>query len=184
MDKIILNTMAIDLVGNGIPSTLTATRKGQYGMTLYGVPDNKAKEIILKAMTAVQAQGFKIPHHGINFKIKDCGWTADSSTMAVATAALILSGQIVPKAAIEDYVFCGDLHLDGKTKETFVRNSEGKLWKWPFKTTQVLTDDRRMHVVADGMDKNAELTLRGPYFVEVKDLKMIKAMLEDKNIII
>ena len=172
-----INTIVIDDNHNASFQRVTAHRNAVSGLTMEGVPEYKASEILLKALTGINACGFKTPDFGIKITISNHGENPDILTAPIAVAILVLSRQIKPVTELENIIIAGDLKLNGELKECYTFHA-GSPVSWPESKTQFMTDHTRMHIMPKDTDLNLKMTEKGPFTVEALDLKTIQDILE------
>ena len=110
-----------------------AAVKTGIGIHVVGMPDNKAKELLLRVVTAMQALGYRLPGQKIVISISadnDADGVIDAATrktilrwsmldLPVAIALLAATKQITIVGQ-ERTIFTGELGLDGKLRKPLV----------------------------------------------------------------
>lgn len=93
-------------VGQGLP-----------GFTLVGLPDTSVQEARERVRAAVRNAGFEFPARRItvNLAPADLRKEGPGLDLAIAVALLAATGQ-VPPAALENYLFLGELSLEGSLR--------------------------------------------------------------------
>lgn len=179
--KFRLNTLIIGKAGEGLPATLTVTKKNGYGLSISGLPEGCSKAMLLTVLTALGSSGFKAESLPFHISVSDCGTNPSALTLAVAVSLLIASGQTNPTVNMEDVILYGDLRLNGNTVQAYTPGKNGIPTEWPRKGTQFLTDHTMMHIVPEGTDHELKMTRMGPFTVEAYDLRHIHQILEGKK---
>ena len=170
-EKVTINAMAVDKDGNTVPCKVTVRSSDEFTMKITGMPDDHAKVLLLKALTAIQTCGCLLKG-GVAFEISEMGTRPAMLTVPVAIAYLIATGQVNPVPEIGDMIMCGDLKLDGEIIEMYNTGQQERLL-WPFDGKNILTDHKKMHLVPEGVDLGLRMTAKGPYTVEVSHLNQI-----------
>jgi magnesium chelatase family protein len=82
---------------------------------LVGLPDNAVKECERRVESALKTSGYYFPRTKVivNLAPADIRKTGTSFDLAIAIAILGATGQIVEPDKLQDYVFMGELGLDG-----------------------------------------------------------------------
>ena len=102
----------------GIDATLiTIEVNSSRGCMFYlvGLPDSAVKESYQRIRSAIQVNGYKMPTSSITINMAPADIRKEGSALDLAIAIAILKNMgIIRKRNLDDYIFIGELHLDGK----------------------------------------------------------------------
>ncbi len=100
-----------------VPVEIEAEIVPGIGIHLDGLPDNFARESLLRAVTAMQAKSFRLPGKKIKIKIAPvrsrCSQMYD---LPIALGIIAASGQ-GELPGLDDYIIAGELGLDGSVRD-------------------------------------------------------------------
>ena len=93
--------------------------EGIPGITIVGMPDSTVLEARSRIRCALRSTSFEIPRKSItvNLSPSDIRKTGSSLDLPIAVAILALSKQI-PREGLEEYLFFGEIALDGSVLAT------------------------------------------------------------------
>ena len=85
--------------------------------TIVGLPDNAVKESRERVMAAIKNTGFEFPHKKITVNLAPADIKKEGSSFDLPIAVGILAAtEIINQDAVNDFVFLGELSLDGKLR--------------------------------------------------------------------
>jgi magnesium chelatase family protein len=93
-------------IGGGLP-----------GFSIVGLPDTAIKESRDRIKTAIRNSGFSFPHKKITTNLAPADSKKEGASFDLPIALSILSSEgVLDRPDLGDYIFCGELSLDGKLK--------------------------------------------------------------------
>lgn len=100
-----------------IPVTLEASIKDGIGIHLVGLADVSVKEALLRTVTAIQALGYHIPGKKIILNLAPADLVKESEGYDLPIAlGLIAVSETEPLTGLDDYLFAGEVGLDGSLR--------------------------------------------------------------------
>lgn len=99
-------------------STGGQVEQGKPGYNLVGLPDNAVREGYCRIETALKNIGYRIPRIKITVNLAPADVRKEGSyfDLPLAIGVLAATEQIIPRAPLSDFVFMGELSLDGQIR--------------------------------------------------------------------
>jgi magnesium chelatase family protein len=95
----------------------THVEKQVPSFTIVGLPDNAVKESRERVMAAIKNTGFEFPHKKITVNLAPADIKKEGSSFDLPIAIGILAAtEIIDQNSTNDFVFLGELSLDGKLR--------------------------------------------------------------------
>ncbi|MDO5715704.1 MAG: YifB family Mg chelatase-like AAA ATPase [Tissierellia bacterium] len=104
-----LNGFAIDVevdLTNGLPK-----------VSLVGLPDTAIKESVERVRSAIKNSGYEFPRKRITINLAPANLKKDGTQMDLAIAVALICAQGMVDKSPDDYIFLGELALDGQINE-------------------------------------------------------------------
>jgi magnesium chelatase family protein len=93
-------------VGGGLP-----------GINIVGLPDTAIKESRDRIKSAIKNSGFSFPARKITINLAPADIKKEGSAFDLPIALSVLAAEgIIDSVSLDDYIFCGELSLDGRLK--------------------------------------------------------------------
>ena len=95
----------------------TDTGGGLPGINIVGLPDTAIKESRDRVKSAIRNSGFSFPTRKITINLAPADIKKEGSSFDLPIALSVLaSEEIIDSSGLSDFIFCGELSLDGKLK--------------------------------------------------------------------
>ena len=95
----------------------TDTGGGLPGINIVGLPDAAIKESRDRIKSAIRNSGFSFPARKITINLAPADIKKEGSSFDLPIALSVLASEdIIDSSVLSDFVFCGELSLDGRLK--------------------------------------------------------------------